>query len=513
MMEAKKLHAQIITKGLQHQETYLRKLITSILAISNNNSNYDIKLINYARIVFDHIGSPSTFTYNTMIKAYSTSPYPRQALHIYSQMHKLGIPPDNYTFPFLLKACASLLDLRKGEETHCQVIKHGLGYDVYVHNSLIHFYGCIGRIDIAYKIFDETGIGDIASWTTLVTCSANSGSLELARETFEKMPERTAVSFSAMVTAYVRHGRFKEALNMFRDLQVAGVEPNDSTIMGVLCSCANLGALDTGRWIHSYVKKQKGTSFDVRITTALIDMYFKCGSVSNAVDVFAGAKEKNVAVWTAMIHGMSTHGLGYKSVELFEDMVRLGIKPNVVTFVALLSGCTHAGLVDKGLRYYEKMKSEFGIAPTIEHYGCVVDLLGRAGLIREAVEFINQMPMQANAAVLGSLLNACRVHRNVEIGEFIVRLLIKEEPLNGALYMSLLSLYGEACRWDDVKKVKGEMKKVGCRKIPGCSLIEVNGVCYEFISGDKSYQAISELCLRLALLGTAIEEECNERFF
>ncbi|KAK9123272.1 hypothetical protein Sjap_012874 [Stephania japonica] len=213
-----------------------------------------------------------------------------------------------------------------------------------------------------------------------------------------------------------------------------------------------------------------------------------------------------------MIHGMATHGLGSKSVELFEDMVRSRIKPNVVTFVALLSGCTHAGLVDEGLRYYEKMKSEFGIAPTIEHYGCVVDLLGRAGLIREAVEFINQMPMLANAAVLGSLLNACRVHRNVEIGGFIARLLIKEEPLNGALYMSLLSLYGEAYRWDDVKKVKEEMKKVGCRKSPGCSLIEVNGVCYEFISGDESYRAISELCLRLALLGTAIEEECNGIF-
>ncbi|OVA13583.1 Pentatricopeptide repeat [Macleaya cordata] len=500
MQEAKQLHAHIIATGLQQQELYLRKLI-NFFAISNPSSLY------YARMIFDQIENPSTFIYNSMIRAYSASPNPQQALILYNQMFKNGPSPDKYTFPFLLKACSSLLDLRKGEETHCQSIKHGFSSNIFVQNSLIHLYGSNAKINMAHKVFDEMCDRDVATWTTLVTCNASHGSIEIARRVFDEMPEKSVVSFSAMITGYVRKGRFKEALELFRDLQIEGLEPNDSTIMGVISACASLGTLDTGRWIHSYIRHRKGNRFDSRINTALIDMYFKCGSIKDATNVFVGAKEKHVGEWTAMISGMAIHGFGERSMELFEDMVRSGVKPNVVTFVGLLSGCTHAGLVKEGLMYFERMKSEFGIEPTVEHCGCVVDFLGRGGLIDQAVEFMKEMTMEANAAMWGALLNACKVHKNIKVAELAAKWLVREEPWNGAIYMSLLSLYGEVGRWDDVEKVKREMKEVGCRKSPGCSLIEVNGVCYEFVVGDKSYPPALQVCLKMEELIREVKEK------
>ncbi|KAF5176233.1 Pentatricopeptide repeat-containing protein [Thalictrum thalictroides] len=500
MQEAKQLHAHIIVSGLQQQEHYLRKLIT-FLAITNPFS------IDYARVVFDRIHIPSTFIYNTMIRAYASSPHPQQALYLHYQMHKHGYsPPDKYTFPFLLKACSNLFNLRKGEETHCQLIKYGFDSDIFVQNSLIYLYGSNDKIITARRVFDEMGVRDIASWTTLVTCYLNFGSVELARNVFNKMPKRSAVSFSAMIAGYIRKGRYGEALELFHNSQIARIEPNDSMIMSVLCACASLGALDMGRWVHSYISELKANKFDSRISTALIDMYFKCGSINDGVRVFSGTKQKQVGEWTAMISGIAMHGNGEICIDLFEEMVTSGVRPNLVTFVALLAGCAHAGLVNEGLRYFQRMKSEFRIEPTIEHFGCVVDILGRAGRINQALKFINEMPMEANAAIWGALLNACRVHKNVDLGQVAARWLIREEPWNGAIYMTLLNLYKETERWEDVEGVKQEMKDVCCRKNPGCSLIEVNGVCHEFVVGDRSDSCAFELCLKLGELIMELEE-------
>ncbi|XP_043710590.1 pentatricopeptide repeat-containing protein At5g66520-like [Telopea speciosissima] len=504
MQVTKQLHAHIIVAGHQlQQEHYLRNLIT-FFAISNASS------LHYARIIFSNILTPSTVLYNTMIRAYASSSDPCQALHLYNQMRGEGPPPNKYTFPFLLKSCSILPHLSKGQETHCQIIKHGFHSDIFIQNALIHLYGCNAKIVLAHRVFQDMGFDrDIVSWTTLVSCVANFASIKSARRLFDKMPTRSVVSYSAMISGYVRVGRFKEALELFRDLQMAAMEPNDSTIMGVLCACANLGALDLGRWIHSYICNRKGRTVDTRINTALIDMYFKCGSIENALHVFLGTQEKLVGEWTAMISGMAMHGLGHKSIELFEEMLRSGVQPNVVTFVALLSGCTHAGLVNEGLVYFERMKGEFGIEPTIEHFGCVIDLLGRAGQIERALRFIREMPVEANAAIWGALLNACKVHKNMEIAEIATGWLVREQPWNGALYVALMSLYREAERWDCVEKVKQKMKEVGCRKNPGCSLIEVNGICCEFVVGDKSQPYVLELCLNLGQLVMEFEDNSN----
>ncbi|XP_057962665.1 pentatricopeptide repeat-containing protein At5g66520-like [Malania oleifera] len=494
MQEAKRLHACIITSGLQQQEIHLRKLI-ALYADPRIPSS-----LSHARLLFDQIQLPSTFIYNTMFRAYAASTDPLQALHLYRQMCRHGTPPDHYTFPFLLKACSSLSHLAQGEEIHSQALKHGFGSDLFVQNSLIFLYGSNNRISVAHQVFDEMGHRDIATWTTLVTCYVDFCSVESARQVFDNMPDRNVVSYSAMIAGYVRKSRFGVALGLFRELVDAKMEPNDSTIMSVLCACANLGALDMGRWIHSSIRQRKGDQFDSLITTALIDMYVKCGSIMNALCVFEGARKKNVGEWTALMSGLAMHGLGRQLIEAFEEMVSSGVKPNAVTFVALLAGCSHSGLVKEGLSYFNRMKLEYGVDPIVEHFGCVVDLLGRAGLIDQAFRFIEEMPVEANAAIWGALFNACRVYKNVEVGEIAARWLMIDEPWNAAIYVSLLGLYREAGRWDQVEKVKEEMKNTVCRKNPGCSLLEVNGFCFEFVAGDRSHPCALEVCKNLSKL-------------
>ncbi|KAG9457790.1 hypothetical protein H6P81_002298 [Aristolochia fimbriata] len=490
---AKKLHAHIIIMGFQQEELYLRKLVT-FCAISNPPS------INYARRIFDHIEYPSTFIYNTMIRGYATSEDPDIAVNLYNQMVNQGIPADKYTFPFLLKACSNLPSLPKGEETHCRVIKQGFNHDVFVQNSLIHLYGCNSKIRLAQRIFDGMSGRDIASWTSLLSCCAAFGSVEEARRLFDHMPQRSVVSFSAMIAGYVQHGQYKEALCLFRDLQLANLEPNDSILVSVLCACSNLGALDSGKWIHSYIQQQKGKDLDSRITTALIDMYCKCGSIENAIPIFFSAEEKHVGEWTAMISGLGVQGYGEKSINLFEKMIKSGVKPNIVTFVALLSACTHAGLVEDGVKYFERMEREFGMTPTVEHYGCLIDLLGRGGFIEEAMEVVRRMPMEPNAAIWGAIFNACRVHKNVRVGELAAQKLINKEPWNGAVYMALMSLYAGLGRGRDVERVKKSMHEAACRKNPGCSLVEANGACHEFVAYDQSHPKVLEVCVALGRL-------------
>lgn len=234
---------------------------------------------------------------------------------------------------------------------------------------------------------------------------------------------------------------------------------------------------------------------DGRTRTALIDMYCKCGSVDEALRLFSNAKEKpQTAEWTAMITGLAMHGQSERAIQLFDEMTQSGTTPNAVTFAALLSACSHGGLVGDGLRYFRRMEADFGIKPTVQHVGCVVDLLGRAGLIDVAMAFMDRYRVKANAAMWGALLTACRRHKNVEVGVMAGEMLLREEPWNGGVYMTLLSLYGEAGRWGDVERLKKEMQEAGCRKNPGCSMIEVNGTCHEFVSGDSSCPLAWEVC-------------------
>nr|CAB3447775.1 unnamed protein product [Digitaria exilis] len=296
------------------------------------------------------------------------------------------------------------------------------------------------------------------------------------------------------MAGFAQSGRPTEALRVFRDMEDAGMAPNEVTVVAVLAACADVGDMDLGRKVHSYAKRQ-GYCGNVLVCNAAIDMYVKCGCVDAARAVFDGMGDRTTVVTrSSMICGHAMHGEGDKALELFAAMRRQGVRPNGVTFVGLLHACSHMGLVDEGRAFFESMEKDHGIAPAIEHYGCMVDLLSRAGRLHEALEFINGMPMEPNSIVWGALLGGARLHRNVEVGEEAIQRLAVLDPGNDGYYVVLSNIYADAGRWEDVARVRRGMKLRGVKKTRGWSTVSVDGTVHEFTAGDCAHPQATAIC-------------------
>ncbi|PKA58015.1 Pentatricopeptide repeat-containing protein [Apostasia shenzhenica] len=475
------VHAQIITSpilGRRSVDSLLSRLLFFCAA-----SPLPVP-IPYLSSLFRSIPSPTLFDYNAIIRAQSSSPRPSlSALSLYKQMLAGGIRPDHLTFPFLLKFCSLYFDANAGKALHAQVVKFGLCIDVFVQNSVLYMYSSSGFVACAQKLFDEMPQRDVVSRNSLLVGYLRCGELTAAMSLFSSMEERNIRSWNSMITGLVQCGRAREALRLFQNMQLTrggSVKPDKITIASVISACATLGALDQGKWLHSYLRRQN-LGFDVVIGTSLIDMYGKCGCLDKAREVFDGMPEKDVMAWTAMISAFAVHGCGQEAFILLEEMINQGLKPNHVTFGSLLSACAHSGLVEKGRCCFNLMRNVYMIEPQAQHYACMVDLLGRAGLFSEAETLIRSMPMAPDCFVWGALLGACRMHGNVDLGERIADFLIGLDPLNHAFYIVLSDIYAKAKMYDNVKKIRNLMKERGIKKImPGCSMIEVNGEVQEF---------------------------------
>lgn len=275
-------------------------------------------------------------------------------------------------------------------------------------------------------------------------------------------------------------------------MQKANIDPNEITMVSILSSCAVLGALETGRWVHFFIKKKR-MKLTVTLGTALMDFYAKCGSVESSIEVFGKMPVKNFLSWTVLIQGLASNGQEKRALEYFYLTLEKNVEPNDVTFIGVLSACSHAGLVDEGRDLFVSMSRDFGVEPRIEHYGCMVDILGRAGLIEEAFQLIKNMPIQPSAVIWRTLLASCKVHKNVEIGEESLKQLIILEPTHSGDYILLSNIYASVGRWEDALKVRGEMKEKGIKKTPGCSLIELDGVIHEFFAEDNVHSQSEEI--------------------
>ncbi|KZV47527.1 hypothetical protein F511_14599 [Dorcoceras hygrometricum] len=320
----------------------------------------------------------------------------------------------------------------------------------------------------------------------MVTQLMKRGDVDSAYKIFEQMPERNVRSWTAMISAFVQCGKPKEATYMFTKMEEEGVKANEVTVVAVLAACADLGALDLGTRIHEYSHKS-GFQRNIHICNTLIDMYIKCGCLKYAHEVFESIKEPTVISWSAMIQGLAIHGHAEQALEFFSRMIQTGVKPNVVTFIGLLHACSHLGLINEGRAYFCSMTRDYGIPPTIEHYGCMADLLSRAGLLEEAYEFIKKMPIQPNSAVWGAVLGGCKVHKNIEMAEVAIEHLLELDPYNDGYYVVLANIFAEAKKWEDAARVRKLMTSRGLRKTLGCSWVNVNGVVHEFVAGDESH--------------------------
>ncbi|XP_051127923.1 pentatricopeptide repeat-containing protein At3g22690 [Andrographis paniculata] len=366
-----------------------------------------------ARRIFDRCLVKNLVHYNTILSNYVKLGKVKEAGDVLREMLGLGLKPDRVTVLSIVALSAETGDVCFGMQSHGYVVRNGLESWESIGNSLIDMYSKCGHQLWACRVFDRMANKSVVSWNSLLTGFSGNGDVESARRLFYRMPERDIVTWNAMIGAFVHHGFFSDAVELFRSMQSEGIVADEATMVSIAAACGYLGALNLATWIHNYIKKY-GIRRNVRLDTALVDMFARCGAPKSAMEVFRSMTERDVSAWTAAIRATAVDGNGEHAADLFDEMVREGTRPDEVAFSAALTACSDAGLVERGMNIFDAMQ-EHGITPHIVHYGCALDLLGRAGLLEEALDFISAMPMEPNGAIWAAFFSACRAHKNEEI--------------------------------------------------------------------------------------------------
>ncbi|KAL2906377.1 Pentatricopeptide repeat-containing protein ELI1 chloroplastic [Bienertia sinuspersici] len=380
-----------------------------------------------------------------------------------------GVEPNAFTFSSLLKSCL----INDGVLLHSQAIKYGFDGDLFVRTGLLDVYAKHGHLDDARLMFDEIQKKDVVCW-------------------------------NVMIDGYAQNGRPNDALELFQQMLKAKLKPNEVTLLPVLSACGQLGALELGKWVHSYIVSNK-IQVNVHVGTALIDMYAKCGGLEDARLVFDGITCKDVVAWNSMIVGYAMHGFSKEALQLFDELRRMGFRPTDITFIGVLNACAHAGLVPEGKEFFSMMKEEYNLEPKVEHYGCMVNLLGRAGQVEEAYLLAKDIDTDADPVLWGTLLGACRLHGNISLGEEIAEFLVSRNLASDGTYVLLSNMYAGAGNWDGVAKVRAMMREKGIQKEPGCSSIEVNNKVHEFLAGDMRHPKSKDIYMMLEELNKWLE--------
>ncbi|KAL1829852.1 hypothetical protein ACET3Z_008264 [Daucus carota] len=441
------IHAHLIVSN-SHQSLYL---LTKLLTLYCTTGS-----IKHTHQLFLTIPSPDSFLYSTLINSTTKFHFPLHSIYFYHRMISSCVWPSSYAFSAVLKACAEVSGLLLGRVIHCHVLAFGYGLNVFVQAGLVSFYAKCGELGVARKVFDG-------------------------------MPVRSVVAWNSMISGYEQYGYANEAVGLFGRMRDLGVEFDSATFVIVLSACSQLGAIGLGCWVHEYVRNH-GLYMNVVLGTALINMYAKCGNVSKAREVFDSMEEHNVASWTAIISGYGMHGHGKEAMELFKLMKFRGPPPNSVTFIAVLSACAHAGLVQEGREAFAAMTRDHGLVPKMEHHVAMVDMLGRAGLLDEAFQHIKDLDSVGPApAMWTAMLGACKMHKNVNLGVQVAEHLLAAEPEISGHYVLLSNIYAMAGRTDRVEVVRNMMIQKGLKKQVGYSTVEIDQKTYLFSMGDKSH--------------------------
>lgn len=448
--------------------------------------------------------------YNSMVRGYLISRSPKQAIFCYLDLIDHGCFPNNFTFPPLIKACALVYHELKGigNLVHAHVIVLGYENDPFVVSALVEFYSLFD-LEIARLLFDKSTVKDVVVWTAMVDGYGKIGDVESARVLFDEMPERNVISWSAMMAAYSRVSDFREVLCLFRQMQEKDIKPNESVIVSVLTACAHLGAITQGLWMHSYAKRY-GLDSNPILATALVDMYSKCGYIESALAVFESISNKDAGAWNAMISGVAMNGDVMKSLELFDKMIVNGTQATETTFVAILAACTHAKMVERGLKLFDQMYPVYGVRPQFEHYACVVDLMARAGMVEDAEKFVEEKMggfSNVDANVWGAILGACRKYGNIEIGNKIWKKLSAMGVSDCGTQVLSYNIYSEAGWEMAAKEVRKKFSESRLKKTPGCSVLEVDGAVQEFLAGDLSHPQVQDICEILGSLSGMVKSE------
>ncbi|CAD6218682.1 unnamed protein product [Miscanthus lutarioriparius] len=468
-------HGAPVTMGMIHGFALQRALDGFVIVATNLVHAYaGVLELCSARAMFDGMTHRNTVTWNAMLNGYVKAEMIDMAVEVFWRIPER----DEVSWLTLIDGyiCADLIS--DAMKAYVQMVgevgtnDNENGFDAYafVQATLVHFYGRCGLIGLAQMAFRLSDKSHTASWNALLAALLRKGLIHEARELFDDMPERDTVSWSTMISGYVQTGRSDMALKLFYSMLNTSVEPNEVTLASALSAIADSGTLDQGKWIHDHIMNRPIQLTD-NLSAGLIDMYAKCGSVADAVQFFNRANDKfsSVSPWNAMICSLAIHGYAHMSLDLFSQLQRTSIKPNSITFIVVLSACCHTGMVAKGKYYFESMTREYGIRLTIKHYGCMVDLLGRAGYLEEAEQLVSMMPMKADVVIWGSILSAARAQGNVTLGEKAAEELAKLDQTHGASKVALSNIYADAGHWTNVSVVRKELEDENFERLVGRS--------------------------------------------
>uniref|UniRef100_A0A0E0PSU8 Pentatricopeptide repeat-containing protein n=1 Tax=Oryza rufipogon TaxID=4529 RepID=A0A0E0PSU8_ORYRU len=507
MEEAKQLHARALRRGVR----LLQPLLLRVLAAGDHRYA--------ARLLESYPAPPSAPLHNRLLHALASLHRPHPLLlPFFSRLHRLRLlTPLSFTLLFSSSSSSASSSTPFFLCSHSLLIKlgHFALSDPFLSSALVSFYAKSKLLVEARKVFDELTCRDTAVYNALLSAYVKGGLVDSAEKLFEEMPERNVVSWTAMVSGYAQNGRHEEAVETFLEMwERAGVQPNELTVSSVLPACAAVGAMELGRKVEEYARG-KGLLRNVYVANALLEMYSKCGSIRQAWQVFQGiGRQQDLCSWNSMIMAFAVHGLWREALALFYKLRMAGVKPDGITFVGVILACTHGGLVNEGKLFFDSMEAEFGLKPRIEHYGCMVDLLGRAGLLIESYSLIASMPVEPDAVIWGALLGACSFHGNVKLAELAMDKLIHLEPQNTANLVVLSNIYASSGKWDGVARVWKLLKEKDHKKSAGYSFIELDGTMHKFLVEDKShprfeevYNTLNSVTMTMKLVGLENLEE------
>ncbi|XP_071703275.1 pentatricopeptide repeat-containing protein At4g21300-like [Rutidosis leptorrhynchoides] len=448
----KEIHCYILRHDV-HLDEYLKNALIDMY--------FKCRQVDMAHNVFKCSTDVDIVICTAMISGYVLNALNSDALDIFRRLLIQKMRPNAVTLSSSLPACAGLSALKLGKELHGQILKNGFEGRCHVGTAVTDMYAKCGRLDLAHQVFD-------------------------------KMPEKDSVCWNSMITSCCQNGQPEKAVDFFREMGAKGCKYDSVSISAALSAFSNLSLLGHGKAIHGFMIRG-ALKTDLYAESALLDMYAKCGKLESAINVFNLMKEKSEVSWNSIISAYGNHGRYHECLSLFEQMKGSGFDPDHVSFLAIISACDHAGLVDEGYNYFKSMINDYNIAPRMEHYACMIDLFGRAGRLNEAVDIIKSMPIEPDAGVWGTLLGACRVHGNVELAELACSHLFEMDPENSGYYMLLSNVQADAGKWEGVDKTRSLMKDRGVKKVHGFSWIEVNNDTHVFGAGETNNFRFDEI--------------------
>lgn len=459
----KSIHACVFKFGFDSEVCVSNALIAMYMKFGSVFDGYRI---------FSSLSERDIISWNSLMSGFHDNETSSEGPKIFRQLLVEGLRPNMYTLISSLRSCASLLDASLGKQVHSHVVKANLSGNIYVGTALLDMYVKCGQLDDAELIFYRLSEKDVFTWTVVIS-------------------------------GYAQSNQGEKALRCFNQMQREAFKPNEFTLASCLRGCSSLASLDNGRQLHSLVMKS-GQFSDVYVASALIDMYAKSGCIQDAESLFQSMGFGDTVLWNTIICAYSQHGLDDKALETFRTMLSEGILPDGITFIAVLSACSHLGLVKEGRRHFDSMKNDFGITPSSEHYACMVDILGRAGKFSEMEHFIEGMELAPDALIWETVLGVCKAHGNVELAEKTANILFKIDPKADSSYILLSNIYASKGRWADVSKVRALMSRQGIKKEPGCSWVEIDNKVHVFLSQDAKHPRLNDIHKKLEELATKI---------